>query len=145
MFPPLLTLEAKISGSLEGEVASVALYEKAVFLTADEEFHPIAAFYLKGRIVGSGGMMMVMITGAAVMVPGNICAFCNQCGRYGQPWRLVVLAPLAHAFYEEGDEYTEDQHKTKDEQNTKDIEHLKSLLKSHSKAVSHGTILPNHI
>ena len=86
-------------------------------------------------------MVMVVIADTAVVAAGDVGALCDQCGRYGQPRRLVVLVPLADTLNKDGDKYTKDQYKHNGEYDASYIEHLKALVKTHSETEIHETIL----
>ena len=48
----LSTLKAEIAGALEHQLSNVALHKHSVVRTIYFEFHAVAAFHLKGRIIG---------------------------------------------------------------------------------------------
>ena len=55
----LSTLEPKIAGALEHQFSDVALHKHSVVRTIYFEFHAVAAFHLKGRIIGRERMQQL--------------------------------------------------------------------------------------
>ena len=97
-FPLLCTLEAKVTGALETQVAPIPFHQQTILLTGDMELHPIAAFHLKCHIIGSGSMMMTVH--AAMTMTGHIRPLCDNGCRYGQSGRMIILVPLADSFHQ---------------------------------------------
>ena len=87
----LSTLKPKIAGALEHQFSDVALHEHSVVRTIYFEFHPVAAFHLKGRIIGRERMHHRIVR----MVARNFRALCHHRCRNGQPRRMVVFIPCA--------------------------------------------------
>ena len=87
----LSTLKAEIAGALKTQLSNVALHKHSVVRTIYFEFHAVAAFHLKGRIIGRERMHHRIVR----MVARNFRALCHHRCRNGQPRRMVVFVPCA--------------------------------------------------
>ena len=87
----LSTLKAEIAGALKTQLSNVALHKHSVVRTIYFEFHAVAAFHLKGRIIGRERMHHRIVR----MVARNFRALCHHRCRNGQPRRMVVFIPCA--------------------------------------------------
>ena len=87
----LSTLKAEIAGALKTQLSNVALHKHSVVRTIYFEFHPVAALYLKGHIIGRERMHHRIVR----MVARNFRALCHHRCRNGQPRRMVVFIPCA--------------------------------------------------
>ena len=87
----LSTLKAEIAGALKTQLSNVTLHKHSVVRTIYFEFHAVAAFHLKGRIIGRERMHHRIVR----MVARNFRALCHHRCRNGQPRRMVVFVPCA--------------------------------------------------
>ena len=87
----LSTLKAEIAGTLEHQLSNVALHKHSVVRTTYGKFHAVAAFHLKGHIIGRERMHHRIVR----MVARNFRALCHHRCRNGQPRRMVVFIPCA--------------------------------------------------
>ena len=87
----LSTLKPKIAGALKTQLSNVALHKHSVVRTIYFEFHAVAAFHLKGYIIGRERMHHRIVR----MVARNFRALCHHRSRNTQPGRMVVFIPCA--------------------------------------------------
>ena len=83
----LSTLKAEIAGALKTQLSNVALHKHSVVRTIYFEFHAVAAFHLKGRIIGRERMRHRIVR----MGARNFRALCHNRCRNSQPRRMLFL------------------------------------------------------
>ena len=94
-----MPVKAQVTGTLERQIAHVALRHHAVFPSGNVQLKPVAAVKLERYVIVSGGAGVHTAVVIAVVVHIGILPLGDNSRLHRQARRIVVLVPGANALY----------------------------------------------